>query len=164
MSDSYNFCPYCRTQIKDFKEEDWGLLGKNDFMEPEEIKLPMGFNMLFNSLVKSLNNQFKELDRETKKESKKPGVKKGGISISISTSRGKPPEIRARSFGNIPEFKEQKKQVRKKTKTLKGLSKVATKKFASLPKKEPVTDIRRFSEKVVYEIKMPGVTSIKMYQ
>ena len=34
-------------------------------------------------------------------------------------------------------------------------------KFAGLLKKEPETNIRRLSNKVVYEIKLPGVKSVK---
>ncbi len=160
ISNSYNFCPYCRASIKDFENEDWGFLGRNDSINPGEIKLPMGINALFNSLVKSLNKQFRELDNRAEKETEKANVKKGGISISISTSGDKPPEIMVRSFGNIPEFKKQENQIRKKTKSLK-LPGQNTKKFAGLPKKEPVTNVRRLSNKVVYEINMPGVKSIK---
>ena len=160
ISSSYNFCPHCRASIKDFENKDWGFLGRNDSINPEEIKLPMGINALFNSLVKSLNKQFRELDDKSGKETEKANVKKGGISISISTSGDKPPEIMVRSFGNIPEFKKQENQIRKKTKSLK-LPGQDVKKFAGLPKKEPVTNVRRLSNKVVYEINMPGVKSIK---
>lgn len=160
INESYNFCPFCRMPVND-SGEDWGMLGKNDFMGPDEIKLPMGINTLFNSLVKNLNKQFKELDKEEIKQSKKPGIKKGGISISISTSGDKPPEIKVKSFGNIPELQEQEKQMEEKPKRLKGLASADSKKFAGLPKKEPITDIRRLSNRVVYEIKMPGVRSIK---
>jgi len=32
--------------------------------------------------------------------------------------------------------------------------------FPKLPKKDPETHIRRFSDRVIYEIKMPGVKSV----
>ena len=35
------------------------------------------------------------------------------------------------------------------------------KKFSKLPKNEPKTNVRRFSDKVIYEINIPGVKSIK---
>jgi len=159
ISGSYNFCPYCRSPVKDhLDDENWGLLGKNDSMG--EIKLPLGFNHLFNSLIKSMNSQFKELESQTKKEQKRPEVKKGGISISISTSGNRPPEIKVTSFGNIPKFKEEEKQIAKKTKAIK-LPLSDSKKFSGMPKKEPETNIRRLSNKVVYEINMPGVKSIE---
>ena len=105
INDSYNFCPYCRASLNDqFDEEDWGLLGRNDSVE--EIKLPLGFSHLLNSLMKGMNAQFKELEKQTKSEQKKPEIKKGGISISISTSGNKSPEIKVTSFGDSPGFKE----------------------------------------------------------
>lgn len=164
INDGYDFCPYCGALLKDsFKEnskdnEDWGLLGKNDFTY-EEMKLPMGFNTLFNSLLKNLNKQIDEFE-EVKKE-KKSRVKKGGIGISIYTSGDKPPEIRVTSFGNIPKFKEKEKQIKENIKRVKNLPQTSSKKFSGLPKKEPETNIRRFSNKIVYEIKMPEVKSIK---
>ena len=162
INEKYNFCPYCRVPLNE--GEDWGMLGKNDFMFPrEEIRLPMGLNTIFNSLMNSLNKQFNELDRDMKEEKKsKTSAKKGGISISISTSGNLPPEIKVKSLGDIPDFKEREKKMKKKVKGLKiDNLKNKSKKFAGLPKKEPITDIRRFSNRVVYEIRMPGVKSMK---
>ena len=157
VSSSYNYCPYCQTQLKRISEdEDWGLLGKNDFMEPEEMRLPIGLNALFNSLVKNLNSQVREMNNINKPKDQKISKKSGGISISISTSGDRPPEIKVRSFGNVPEFKEKEQQVRERAKAIK-LPVSDSGKFAGLPKKEPETNIRRFSNKVVYEINMPGV-------
>ena len=164
VEDSYNYCPYCKTPLKDmFKEEDWGLLGKNDVIEPGEIKLPIGLNALFNSLVKNLNKQVKEQighEKENQDKEQKISKKSGGISISISTSGNMPPEIKVRSFGNIPEFKDKEHQIKNKAEKIK-LPVSDSGKFAGLPKVEPKTDIRRFSNKVVYEIKMPGVKSLQ---
>ena len=160
ISNSYNFCPYCRVPLIDsFDDEDFGLLGRNDSME--EVKLPIGFNHLFNSLIKNMNTQFKELENHNAKQSqKKSEVKKGGISISISTSGNRPPEIKVTSFGNIPKFKEREKQIAKKANSIK-LPLSDSKKFSGMPKKEPETNIRRLSNKVVYEINMPGVKSME---
>ena len=160
---SYNYCPYCQAPLKDmFEEEDWGLLGRNDFLGPTEgeIKLPMGLNALFNSLIKNLNKQMKDIDQEKGNKSKEQKVSKksGGISISISTSGGRLPQIKVRSFGNVPEFKRRENQIKDETKTIK-LPNPDSKKFSGFPKTEPKTDIRRFSNRVVYEIKMPGVKS-----
>ncbi len=147
--------------VKEEDKRDWGMLGKNDSMPNmgEEIKLPFGFNMLFNTLLKNLNNQFGDIDKDLQK-SKKPGLKKGGISISISTSGDKPPEIKVRSFGNIPQFKEQEKEIINENKTPK-LPKINLNKFSELPKEEPETNIRRLANRVIYEIKLPGVKSVK---
>lgn len=160
INESYNFCPYCRAPIRDFfeDEKEWGILGRNDFPSHDEVKLPIGFNTLFNSLLKNLNKEFNGFE-DRREESKKSRIKKGGIGISIHTSGNNPPKIKVRSFGNLPEFKEKEKQVKKKAKRLK-LPVSDAKKFAGLPKKNPETNIRRFSDRIVYEINMPGVKSI----
>ncbi len=167
ISDNYNYCPYCRAPLGDlFDEEDYGLLGRNDFKEPEEdIKLPMGLNALFNSLLKNLNKEMKEFNQENVNNQNNPkadGIskKRGGISISISTSGDKPPEIKVRSFGDAPEFVEKGQKVEKGAKKIE-LPASDLSKSTGLPKKEPQTNIRRFSNKVTYEIKLPGVRSIK---
>ncbi|MFQ5531534.1 MAG: hypothetical protein ACE5ES_02870, partial [Candidatus Nanoarchaeia archaeon] len=123
VSENHDFCPYCGNNLKKKygkpqKEEDWGMLGENDFINPSndtnEIRIPRGFNTLFNTLMKSLGSQFNELEEEMRREIKKEerskmkgtskDIKKSGISISISTSGDKPPEIKVRSFGDNPEF------------------------------------------------------------
>jgi len=138
-SEKYNFCPYCRTPLNEpLDEKNWGMLGKNDFMPAEEIRLPMGLNAIFNSLMKNLNKQFSELDKDMKEErgDSETKSKRGGISISISTSGNLPPEIRVKSFGNIPEFREKERKIREKTEglTIDNLQK-KSKKFSGLPKK-----------------------------
>ena len=162
INEKYNFCPYCRVPLNE--GEDWGMLGKNDFVSPtEEMRLPMGLNTIFNSLMSNLNKQFNELEGDVKgeKKSKTPG-KKGGISISISTSGNLPPAIKVKSFGDNSEFREKEKKMKKREKGLKiDNLKTKSKKFSGLPKEEPTTDIRRFSNKVVYEIEIPGVKSMK---
>ena len=163
VSQDYNFCPYCRTLLKDNAgNEGWGLLGRNDNIG--DIKFPLGFNHLVNSLIKSMNSQFKEVESPanyTKKQTQKSGMKKGGISISITTSRNKPPEIKVTSFGSIPEFTPKQKKAEPKRSVLMPLPLIDSKKFSGMPKKEPETNIRRLSNKVVYEINTPGVKSME---
>ncbi len=155
INSSYKFCPNCGNLINS-KDGDWGMLGRDDFMSSNEIKIPMGLDRIFNSLIKNLNSQF-ESDREGR--TKKPKIqKKSGISISISTSKDMPPEIKINSFGNNLKPKQKEQQV--KEMPLRDLSQRSLKKISSLPKKEPSTNIRRFSDKIVYEIEMPGVKSI----
>ena len=169
ISDKYDFCPYCGDSLNEkHKEENWGMLGKNDFRPlMDGIKLPTGFNMIFNSLMKNLDKQFKDLGREMNKESREQktnkGIKKGGVSISISSFGDRPPEIKVQSSGNMPGFKQKEPKVKKQIKkiSLVNFSKENIKKFSKLPREEPSTNIRRFSDKVIYEIKMPGVKSTK---
>jgi len=166
ISSDFNYCPYCRTPLKNVfenafeEEEDWGLLGKDDNFEPEEIRISLGLSTLFNSLIKSLNKQIKEFDKKNLRSTEPKMSKKGeGISISISSFSNGKPEIKVSGFGNISGFNEEEQQIKRKKPVLLPISNPG--KFAGLPKKEPKTEIRRLSNKVIYEIKLPGVKSIK---
>jgi HSP20 family molecular chaperone IbpA len=171
---SFEFCPFCGNSIREqgrFESfEDFGLLGKEDSFQEAEIRLPLGFNALFNSLVKNLDNQFKELDKELGKEqksnvnnnlSKNKFSKQGGISISISSFGNQPPKISVKSFGNVPEFNQQEEEIKKKYQgaNSKEFAEKNVQKLSKLPRTEPLTNVRRLSNKVVYEIDLPGVIS-----
>lgn len=162
VSDRYKYCPYCSAQLN--SNQGLGMLGRDDFMPSmDEVKFPRGFNVIFNSLLKNLDKQFRELDTEIGEDiERKPKINKGGLSISISTSGGRPPEIKVRSFGD-QKFKRQEEKIKKQIKEIpsKNLSQKNLKRISKLPKKEPQTNIRRLGDKVIYEINMPGVKSIK---
>ena len=160
LEEKYSFCPYCGNRFDSKNEnDDWGMLGKDDFFSPEnDIKLPAGLNSIFNSLMKNLS---KEMDSQLKEnlfnDNKNTNkIKKDGISISISTFGNGPPKIKVTQMGN-----NQKVQQGKDTKKFKSnlFTKEKTKEFTNLPREEPETNVRRFSDKIVYELEMPGVKS-----
>lgn len=167
-----SFCPYCGSNVgRGGEEKDYGLLGRDDFIEQGlGMRMPFGFNRIFSSLLKQIDSQFKQLDKELGKDFKevkdekvKKPIMSRAISISISTGTGKKPEIRVRGFG--PEFKEMTGDIKKiKGKPTKALmirqpeiSEYKAKKLAKLPKEEAETRVRRLSNKIVYEINLPGV-------
>ena len=164
IEEKYSFCPYCGNRFDSNKEngEDWGMLGKNDFMPSmNEIKLPMGLNALFNSIMKNLTKEFDEQLNKNyfQGESKQPkNVKRDGISISISTFGNGPPKIKVTQMGEKPKLQVQE-EIKEKIKQ-DTFTKEKIKKFASMKKEEPKTDVRRFSNKMIYEIEMPGVKSL----
>jgi HSP20 family molecular chaperone IbpA len=159
----YSYCPYCSNKIDSNNEENekWGILGRNDLISsPKEIKLPMGINALFNSILKNLNKEFSEqLNRnhsQTGEEIKK--IKRDGISISISTIGNGAPKIKVTQLGGKPELKterEVKKQIKQNI-----FTKEKIKEFTGLEREEPKTNVRRLSNKVIYELEMPGVKSM----
>jgi len=157
----YSFCPYCGSDLSTKgEEEDRGMLGKNDFMPfMNEIKLPIGLNALFNSLIKNLSKEFDgQLNKNYFSDEKSKKVKKDGISISISTFGNGPPKIKVTQLGEKPKLQvqeEPKEKIKQNT-----FTKEKIKKFASLEREEPKTDIRRLSNKMIYEIKIPGVKSL----
>lgn len=162
VSERYKYCPHCSVQLS--SNQNWGMLGRDDFMPSmDEVRFPRGFNMIFNSLLKNLDKQFRELDRDIGEDiERKPKINKGGVSISISTSGNKPPEIKVKSFGD-QKFKRQEQKIKKQIKEIpsKTLTQKSLKRISKLPKEEPQTNIRRLADKVIYEIDMPGVKSIK---
>jgi len=161
IEDKYAFCPYCGHRMNAENEEDWGMLGKNDFINPaESVKLPMGLNSIFNALIKQLS---KEMDSQLKNnllnETKDPkNIKRGNLSISISTLGGGPPKIKVTQLPNS-----QKTHLEKEDRKFKQMqfSKEKIKEFTDLPREEPKTSVRRFSDKIVYEIEIPEVKSIE---
>lgn len=169
ISKDDDFCKYCGTKnTEEISDNGFGMLGKNDLFHEADIRMPMGFGSLFNSLMTNLEKEFQSIDKEFGKQETKetklpPGVKRGGINISISTATGKPPVIKVQSHGNMPEFKAQENTIKKqiKEKPSSNLSDENIKKFSKLPRQEPKTNVRRLSDRVIYEIDMPGVKSEK---
>ncbi|MFH1308349.1 MAG: zinc ribbon domain-containing protein [archaeon] len=168
LAKNFEFCPFCGANLRKQKEEqNFGLLGREDnFFDMNMVRMPFGFNKLFNSLVKELDKQFKELDKEMTHEIKEKKVKKpqqfpnnSGISIKISTSTGKQPEINISGFG--PEFEKIKDDIEEKPVIRAHITDEQAKKYSKLPKKEAMTKVRRLSNKIVYEITLPGVKSLK---
>jgi len=151
----FDFCPHCGNYIED--NEDFGLLGKNDFTPSKtQVKLPLGFDLLFRTLVKELDKQFKEMDKELGEKKKMP-KNSGGISISISSFGNQPPKVMVNSYG--PAFRQKEQEIKKQFK--KEFSEEHLEKLSNLPKTEPTTNIKRLSNKLLYEVDMPEVKSIK---
>lgn len=159
----YSYCPYCgsKNYDNDKEDENWGILGRNDLMPSrDEIKLPIGLNALFNSILKNLNKEAqKQLSKNNFQTDNEIGnLRRDGISISISTLGNNPPKIKVTQLGKKSQIKTQEK-IKDKIKQ-NSFTKEKIKKFAKLKREEPKTNIRRLSNKVIYEIEMPEVKSI----
>jgi len=141
----FNFCPYCGTSFKAKKEkENYGMLGRLDSknsLPQKEMKLPMGMDRMVNSLVKQLEKQLGNLDEM------EPGKMPKGFSIRLSP--GKPQQIR---------------QVVQKAPIKKIEEKITTEekiRRQKLPKENAESKVRRLGDKIIYEIKTPGIKNIK---
>jgi len=160
----FDFCPYCGTDFrferKMERNRDYGFLGKDDLSDsPNFNAAPFNLNnlfgsKLFNSLFQELDKQLKEMDKEMAGEKEKR--KNNGISISISMSDGKNPDIRINGLGPGKTEKATEKVIPRRK-----ISDEEAKKLAKLPKKEAKTEVRRFSNKIVYEIDLPGIKNLK---
>ena len=169
----FSYCPYCGNSINSEKEkQEYGMLGKNDNLDifNSGMKMPFGINFLFKNLMKEMEKQFKELDggmgkeKAIKKRDILPTQQQGEISINISSGDGTP-IIRVKSLGDIPEFKEMEKQLKpaetKKNIRKNQISQEKAQELAKLPRQEAESRVRRLSEKVVYEIELPGVNNLR---
>ena len=159
-SKKYNFCPHCGNNFKS---------SEGEFFEPS-FNLGFPFNAIFKQLEKQIDKQFKEMDKELpsfideeKKVSKQareqaPKIAEG-ISISISSSGGQP-VIRVRNLGDQAAQAQRVQNVRQPIKEKipqPKLTKAQLEQMSKLPKEEPSTHVRRMSDRIIYEIDMPGV-------
>jgi len=163
LSGNYPYCPYCGFKLYD--ERDYGLLGKDDDIEMRDIfkrdwqgdsfdffGLP-GFDRLFKRLFIELEKQFRELDKEFRE---RPEAR-SGISISISSIDDKP-VIRVKT---TPKLGKTKRRDANLARDDSRVEKELAKKLAKLPREEPSSSVRRLGSKVVYEIDLPGVESLR---
>jgi hypothetical protein len=151
VNKSYRFCPHCGSTENNFDDKEWGILGKDDIIPQDNFQLPPGFNMIFNSLMKNLGKQLNGVVDKPQKNFDR-GIKKEGISISISSSGNNPAKIKVNSLGD------KKQQIKK----IPGQFSIEnSKKFSKFSKREPKTKIRRLSNKVIYDIEIPDVNSLK---
>lgn len=157
ISKNFDFCPSCGSSIKNQqdKEENWGMLGKNDFLEsPNKEESFFGGGIL----NKMLNNAMHMLEKEMQKEVKNPEINQSKKNLQIYINGKRINLGQLTNKGNNIQNKTKPKILKKQT--LIKLPQNNLKDFSKLPRKEPETNIRRLSDKIIYEIKMPGINSI----
>ncbi|MEM4271841.1 MAG: hypothetical protein QXD13_02030 [Candidatus Pacearchaeota archaeon] len=153
INEKYSFCPYCGSSLIDEAEEaeDFGLLGKNDFLTKtaREPSFFSGFGIsdkmissLMKNLMKSFSTELKSMQGDNFENAEIHQLP-NGISIKVSSK--------------IP----QKSQNPKKTQLKKHkLTEEQINKISKLPRVSAKTNVRRFSDKVVYELAAPGIKTI----
>lgn len=165
----FKFCPICGA-----KQKTNGLLDEiEDLMKEETMEFSFdslfrNFSKLMQNLTNQIENEMKKIDKKIKPLQPEELPKKGkGISIKINFSTGKP-EIKVIKFNE----KEKEKSERKKLETFKQVSSKQIKakqikekekeklKQLQLPHEEAKTKIKRLSDKLIYEIDLPGVKSM----
>ena len=154
LKDAFSFCPYCGVDLRTNEDSrDFGMLGKNDGLAGAPLTGGFGgmgitdkmIGGIFNSLMKNLENQMKNMDFEKlddglKGERHEVQRFPNGIRISV----GKPRQVK----------KDVKKIVRK------TISEEQVTRMSKLPRSEARSEVRRFSDKVVYELKAPEVEDV----
>ncbi len=159
---SYEFCPYCGKPTKESSPEDFGMLGKGDLEEEENLFTnPMFGGIGGNMLNKMLGNAMKMLEKEMKKGVEEQNTQKTNTNFElfINGKRVNPQNIKVTKRPMVQKpIQIKENQIRE---TNQRFTKQKTEKFGKLPKKSPLTNVRRFSNKVVYEVLIPGVASIE---
>ncbi len=162
VSEKTNFCPNCGNSFLENKE-DFGMLGKED-----SENLFENSNMLANSLLgnlgtnifgKMLNSTMKMLEKEMQKEMNSPNfnnIPNGRFELFINGKRVNPENIKVSQKRINPEVKKQKVASRAK-----HFSEEQQQKFSRLLHEEPKTNVKRLSDRVVYEIEIPEVSSLE---
>tara|TARA_Y100000310_G_scaffold342156_1_gene444024 strand:+ start:2005 stop:2661 length:657 start_codon:yes stop_codon:yes gene_type:complete len=153
---NYRFCPHCGNHAnKKSKKENLGMLGENDF-EQEFGNISNSFfgGMGGKMMGKMFESAMKILEKEMQKEMKKNSRQQPKTNFQIFINGEKV---------NLDSGHSLNRKIERPVKeiTMEKLPRGNLKGFSTLRKKEPKTEIRRFSDRVIYEVYMPGVKSLK---
>ena len=156
IKDNFEFCPSCGNDLRSgYDKDDYGLLGKNDFIEEQPEITTLGdkfIEKIFNSATKLLEKQLKSLSEDMNQQPNRiPMFPNLNVQFFVNGKRMMPQNRQM----NEPN---QNQQIQTNP-----LSKEIIQKFSrssKLPKKEPKTKLKRIGNKIVYELEVPGVNDI----
>lgn len=157
INSDYLFCPYCGFSSES-KKENWGMLGKSDSNVPEQMSFLSG-NILNNGMLgKMLNSAMKMLEKEMRNQGSisTEGLTGKNFELIINGKKIDPKNIKV-SKTPVPKLIQEPK----KKSFANPFSQRNMEKVSKLPKENPSTNIRRLSDKIIYELDVPGVKSIK---
>jgi HSP20 family molecular chaperone IbpA len=156
---NFEFCPYCGNEFSSsFDKEDFGILGKNDFID-EQFSPGLGntlIDKMFNQTMKMLEKQMKNLAEETNNQNhQKIRANNANPNLNIQFFvNGK------KVFPQQPNMQEMQNPVPQKVKVNK-MSQEKLQMFSKLKKVEPNSNVKRFGNKIIYELNVPGVNNIE---
>ncbi len=134
---SFDFCPYCGCDVRNPERDlqEYGMLGKNELSANPPASMGLGVtDKLLNSLFTGL---MKTLESQMRGMAA-PEVQNSPNGITIRVS----PPSKSRS-------------------AKRSVSQEQIKRMNGLPRVEAKSDVRRLSDKVVYELKTPDVSSVE---
>ena len=155
LAEINNFCPYCGNKFVDAKKEasDFGLLGRDDFSDPETNQLqPSGFGITDKIFQSLMNSMMKTLDKQIK------GDIKNTDNFTDAEIKGLPNGIKIKISGPI--FARPQQVQKQQRAPPRQIAEQQIKRMSSLPKEKAKTQVKRFGNKVVYELTTPGVVSV----
>jgi hypothetical protein len=150
ITHDFSYCPYCGEPMLDSEKDrrNFGLIGRNDALDEREMsnnfmEANLGItdkiiDSIFSSVMKSVEKQIREGASNIR-----PGVKSlpNGIKIKIGP---------AMPIKHTP---------KKQTAERKQISEQTLQRLVSMPKGIAKSQVRRFSDKIVYELDVPGINS-----
>ena len=154
VGNNSNFCPTCGLDMRsEHEREDFGMLGRDDSNVEDQMSFSDNFmEKMFNSAMKVLEKQMKNLNSEMGHQRNQKNYPR----------RQNHPGLNVQFFVNGERvLNDAENQPQQPVKITNNFSKEKLKKFAELPKKEPKSRIKRLSDKVIYELVVPGVYSIE---
>lgn len=162
LNKKYSFCPNCGTPINKKDEKDFGLLGRDDFFENSDSLSTSLFGGFGSGLMnKMFNNAMKMLEKELQQNMKAQNSTANSENMPRTKFRlminGK--EINLND-GKVIEKMPQKKETPKKT-TFNKFTEEQNEKFSKLKKIMPESHLKRIDDKIIYEIELPEVNSLK---
>jgi len=147
----HNFCPNCGVPFgeKNFNKSELGMLGESDVEEEMDSFANSMFSGFGGKMMgKMLESAMKMLEKEMQKEIKKTKPK-ANLQLFVNGKK-----VDLGNYENDANSSENEIPAEKLPNSeLKG--------FSDFKKKEPATNIRRLSNKVIYEVEMPGLDSEK---
>ena len=147
----FDFCPYCGNSFKsNYNNEDFGFLGKNDFVESGGQGMFGGsfIDKMMNSAMKMIQEQMKDLPNELNQNSQ-GNFPKSNMKIKFMVNGKEVP------LNQNQQPKQQPQKIKPQ------ISEEKAKQIAKLPRKEPKTKMKRLSGKLIYELNLPGVKDIQ---
>jgi HSP20 family molecular chaperone IbpA len=188
VNEKYSFCPTCGFNLSknQNKEKEYGMLGQNDYLEQDPFNMDnmlgsmftgiggRAMNNMFNNAIKMLEKEMQKSMKEQQKfQNQNQPINRTNFELYINGKRVSPDKIKVTNKPN--HYQNNQKHNNKRLVSKEQMSRIGTihpnqvpkfsneskQNFQKLPKKQPETNVRRFSDKVIYEINVPGVESIK---
>ncbi len=152
LKDEFSFCPFCGLDLRNPSTEarDFGMLGKNDsvFGAPllggGAMGLPGDFSNIFAQVMKMMEGQIKNMgNEELDFGDSKPEIRRLPNGFQIKIGPAMPHQHKVKQQEAKPRVISDEQRAR----------------MVKLPRAEAKTQVRRLSDKVVYELNTPGVDS-----
>lgn len=128
------------------------------FFEPS-FNLGFPFNTIFKQLEKQIEKEMRNLDKDMGKsllDMDNPTSLMNGLTIRIDSSNGTP-MIKVSSMNNPSNSSEKEKTPKDNVGLKTQLTEEKAVENSKLPKEEAKTTVRRLTDRIIYELDIPGV-------